>query len=75
MWIDNPQLDNYCISRGTNHYAYIMSVFKDKMTLLEVFIAAETTEGPKTRICFLSLEIDSEELFIRIPVSKIQEII
>lgn len=69
-------LDDYLFggSKGTNHCAYIMSVFKDKMTLLGVPIAAEKTVGPKTRICFLGLEIDSEELVIRIPQTKIQEI-
>ncbi|MCG8045582.1 MAG: hypothetical protein JAY66_07850 [Candidatus Thiodiazotropha taylori] len=70
-------LDDFLMggSRGTNHCAYIMSVFQDKMTLLGVPIATEKTEGPKTKICFLGLEIDSEELVIRIPTSKVQEII
>lgn len=52
-----------------------MSVFKEKMTLLGVPIATEKTEGPKTKICFLGLEIDTEEMVIRIPVTKIHEII
>lgn len=61
--------------KGTNHCSHIMSVFTDKMTLLGVPLASEKTEGPKTKICFLGLEIDTEEMVIRIPVTKIYEII
>lgn len=69
-------LDDFLFSgkRGTDQCAYIMSVFKDKMTLLGVPIAVEKTEGPTTKICFLGLEIDSEEMVVRIPLPKIQEI-
>ena len=44
------------------------------MTLLGVPIAYEKTEGPTTKICFLGLEIDSEEMVVRIPMPKIKEI-
>ena len=44
------------------------------MTLLGVPIAYEKTEGPTTRICFLALEIDSEEMVVRIPMPKIKDI-
>ena len=60
--------------KGTNHCACIMSVFQGKMTLLGVPIAYEKTEGPTTQICFLGLEIDSEEMVVRIPMPKIKEI-
>ncbi|MBV2113440.1 MAG: hypothetical protein KUF82_21005 [Candidatus Thiodiazotropha sp. (ex Ctena orbiculata)] len=60
--------------KGTNQCASIMAVFQDKMTLLGVPVASEKTEGPTTKICFLGLEIDSEEMVIRIPKSKIDEI-
>ena len=60
--------------KGTNHCACIMSVFQGKMTLLGVPIAYEKTEGPTTKICFLGLEIDSEEMVVRIPMPKIKEI-
>ena len=60
--------------KGTNHCACIMSVFQGKMTLLGVPIAYEKTEGPTTKICFWGLEIDSEEMVVRIPMPKIKEI-
>ena len=60
--------------KGTDDCACIMSVFQDKMMLLGVPVAQEKTEGPLTKICFLGLEIDSEESVIRIPRIKIQEI-
>ena len=44
------------------------------MTLQGVPIAYEKTEGPTTKICFLGLEIDSEEMVVRIPMPKIEEI-
>ena len=60
--------------KGTNHCACIMSIFQDKMAILGVPTATDKTEGPKTKISFLGLEIDSEEMVVRIPVSKLQEI-
>ncbi|MEW8545793.1 MAG: reverse transcriptase domain-containing protein [Candidatus Thiodiazotropha sp.] len=60
--------------RGTDQCASIMAVFQGKMTLLGVPVASEKTEGPSTKICFLGLEIDSEEMVIRIPRGKIIEI-
>ena len=45
------------------------------MTLLGVPTASEKTEGPTTKICVLGLEIDSEEMVIRIPQAKIVEIV
>ena len=44
------------------------------MKLLGVPIADKKTEGPTTRICFLGLEIDTEEFVVRIPLPKIEEI-
>ena len=60
--------------KGTNQCASIMAVFQDKMMLLGVPIAVEKTEGPSTKICFLGLEIYSEEMVIRIPQPKITKI-
>ena len=60
--------------KGTNHCACIMSVFEEKMTLLCVPIASDKTEGPTTKLCFLGLELDSDEMVVRIPKSKIEEI-
>ena len=59
---------------GTNQCAHIMSLFQEKMKLLGVPIADKKTEGPTTRICFLGLEIDTEEFVVRIPLPKIEEI-
>ena len=60
--------------KETNQCAYIMSAFHGKMALLAVPVSSDKTEGPKTNICFLGLEIDSEEMLIRIPATKISEI-
>ena len=60
--------------KGTNHCGCIMSIFKNKMAILGVPVASDKTEGPKTKICFLGLELDSEDMVVRIPVSKLQEI-
>ena len=59
---------------GTNHCAYIISVFEEKMTLLGVPIVTDKTEGPTTKLCFLGLELDSEDMVVPIPKSKIEEI-
>ena len=65
----------FCLwGEGTNQCASIMSVFQVKMTLLWVPIASEKTEGTITKLCFLGLEFDSEEMVIRIPKCKINEI-
>ena len=60
--------------KGTNHCGCIMSIFKNKMAILGVPVASDKTEGPKTKICFLGLELDSEDMVVRIPVSKLEEI-
>ena len=60
--------------RGTNQCLNIMSTFKCTMSDLGVPVAEDKTEGPTTKICFLGLEIDSEEMVIRIPMSSIIEI-
>ena len=60
--------------KDTNDCTFIMSVFMDKMQLLGVPIASDKTEGPTTKLSFLGLELDSEEMTIRIPMGKIEEI-
>ena len=69
-------LDDYLFGgkKGTNHCACIMSVFKDKMNSLGVPIALDKTEGPTTKLIFLGLELDSEDMVVRIPLSKLVEI-
>ena len=69
-------LDDYLFGgkRGTNHCAHIMSVFHEKLDTLGVPVASEKIEGPTTKLCFLGFELDSEEMVIRIPMQKIEEI-
>ncbi|MCG8031789.1 MAG: hypothetical protein JAZ03_06400 [Candidatus Thiodiazotropha taylori] len=69
-------LDDYMFGgkKGTNQCACIMSVFHDKMTVLGVPVASEKTEGPTTKLVFLGLEIDSEDMVVRIPDGKLEEV-
>ena len=59
---------------GTRQCACIVSVFYDKMNSLGVPIASDKTEGPTTKLVFLGLELDSEEMVVCIPLSKLEEI-
>jgi hypothetical protein len=54
---------------------HLMECFSKCMAELNVPLAEEKTEGPVTKICFLGLEIDSEEMIVRLPSSKIQAIL
>lgn len=60
--------------QGTNHCACILSVFMTQMKSLGVPVASEKTEGPTTQLSFLGLELDSDEMTVRIPKEKIEEI-
>ena len=60
---------------GSNECSEIMAHFKQCMFDLGVPIALEKTEGPKTIIIFLGLEIDTELLQIKMPQTKIQELV
>ena len=48
--------------------------FCDKMNSLGVPIASDKTEGPTTKLVFLGLKLDSEEMVVRIPLSKLEVI-
>lgn len=61
--------------KGTDECHHIMDTFVTTMNNLGVPIAADKTEGPTCVICFLGLEIDSEEMVIRLPMSKVKEIV
>jgi len=52
----------------------IMNHFQECMDDLGVPIANEKTEGPQTIICFLGLELDSELMLVRMPLTKIIEL-
>lgn len=61
-------------AKQTNDCNIIMSHFENCMNELGVPIAEEKTEGPKTIIIFLGLEINSVKMIIRIPMDKVSEI-
>jgi hypothetical protein len=50
-----------------------MSVFSTVCDELGVPLSAEKTIGPATVIIFLGLEIDTNEMVVRIPIEKITE--
>ena len=53
----------------------IMGYFQKCMSELAVPIAGEKTEGPTTVLCFLGLELDSNEMVIHLPMEKALKII
>lgn len=59
---------------GTGQCKQLMEIFSYCMDRLNVPLADDKTEGPVTKICFLGLFLDSEQMMVSIPVSKIQEI-
>ena len=61
--------------RNTHDCQIIMGHFQTCMYELGVPIAGEKTEGPKTVLCFLGLELDSDEMVVRVPMAKVHEII
>ena len=58
--------------QNTDHCSIIMRGFLSHCVNFGVPIAEEKTEGPKTVLIFLGLEIDSVLMQVRIPVVKIQ---
>ena len=61
--------------KNTSDCKIIMGHFKICMSELGVPIADDKTEGPTTILCFLGLELDSEEMVVRVPLEKVHEII
>ena len=61
--------------KGTNHCKVIMTNFQACMSKLGVPIASEKTEDPTTVLCFLGLELDSDEMVVRLPMDKVHDII
>ena len=59
----------------TDECLQLMEFFSQCMCQLNVPLAEEKTEGPVTRICFAGLENDSEAMLVRLPKSKIQDIL
>ena len=52
----------------------IMNHFHNCMSELGVPVASEKTEGPQTVLVFLGLELDSDEMVVRVPMEKVGEI-
>ena len=53
----------------------LMTFFSQTMQQLGVPIADEKTEGPATVLTFLGLDLDTEEMVVRLPTRKVQEIL
>ena len=53
----------------------LMRIFESIMHQLNVPMAPDKTEGPSEVLVFLGLELDSNEMVVRIPVDKIKEVI
>lgn len=70
-------LDDFLMAgrRNTNECAHMLGVFKDCLHALGVPIADDKTEGPNTIIVFLGLELDSNEMVVRIPKEKVNDIV
>lgn len=60
--------------QGSDHCKLMMIAFEKAMADLGVPVAGEKTEGPKTVIVFLGLELDSVQMVVRIPMSKVTEL-
>ena len=53
----------------------LMSKFNSIMQQLNVPMAQDKTEGPSEVLVFLGLELDTNEMVVRIPSNKIKEVI
>ena len=60
---------------GCNQCQLVLDTLLQVCLHLNVPIAEEKTEGPSTTMCFVGLEIDSVEQLVRIPKSKVEEIV
>ena len=52
-----------------------MTNFQACISNLGVPIASDKTEGPTTVLCFFGLELDSDEMVVRLPMDKVHDII
>ena len=60
--------------KNTRECQIIMNHFHSCMSELGVPVAVEKTEGPTTVLIFLGLELDSDEMVVRVPIDKVLEI-
>ena len=61
--------------QNTGQCRRLMTSFESCMSQLNVPLAKDKTEGPTTKLCFLGLLLDSENMMVSIPMSKIKEIV
>jgi len=59
---------------GSNECQSLMQIFRTTCTLLGVPIAEGKTEGPSTVLTFLGIEIDTENMILRLPRDKLSEL-
>lgn len=69
-------LDDFIFAgrQNTRHCEQLMKCFSSICSELGVPLAIEKSEGPITSLTFLGLEIDTEEMFIRIPQCKLESL-
>ena len=65
-------LDDYLMGASGEPVNVPTHFFFDKINSLGVPIASDKTEGPTTKLLFLGLELDSEEMEVRIPLPTIR---
>ena len=58
----------------SGHCLFLMKIFSQSMEQLGVPLAEEKTEGPTTKLTFIGLELDSQDMVVRLPQEKVNEI-
>ena len=75
-----PTIDHYLDDfifagkKGSGDCEKLVSTFESSCNELGVPIAEEKSVGPTTVLIFLGMEIDSNEMIVRIPLQKIEEL-
>ena len=69
-------LDDFFVAspRGNNFCSSYVQLVKDAFDHLGVPIADDELEGPATRLTYLGIEIDSDDMVIRLPEEKLFEL-
>ncbi|XP_053390337.1 uncharacterized protein LOC123546117 [Mercenaria mercenaria] len=61
--------------KTTESCTHALKIVQDTMSELGVPLAIEKTEGPTEVLVFLGLELDSNQMVVRIPITKILEVV
>lgn len=61
--------------KGFESCKSLMQIFKTIMQDIGVPLADEKTEGPAQILVFLGLELDSQKMMVRIPLTKLTEVV